>query len=434
MNESLTSPAIAGVRFEPPARLTDHLFRRIVLRRLEGLQRGQVTLIDAKGSYCFGNLSASFPLQATIYIYDPNIYRRLALRGSIGAGEGYMAGEWSCDDLTTLVRILVLNQDVANGLEHGLARLAMALFNINHALCRNTRHGSRANIAAHYDLGNEFYRLFLDETLMYSCAIFTHDDSSLQQASIAKMDRICRKLQLSAEDHLLEIGTGWGGFALHAATQYGCRVTTTTISQRQYDLARERVRKAGLQNRINVLMKDYRDLQGQFDKLVSIEMIEAVGHHYFDTYFQTCSRLLKPEGMMLLQAITIADQEYERAKRSVDFIQYYIFPGGCLPSVAAITRSLSQVTNLRLYHLEDIGSHYAITLRHWRERFLANLDRVRKLGFSDTFIRMWLYYFCYCEGGFAERAIGNVQMLLIKPLSRRNPLLPALGGHDGLVC
>lgn len=407
--------------------LGQRLLRRAVLQRLEKLNRGKITLIDAEGCHSFGEYSEAFPLQATVHIHDPRCYRQIALRGSIGAGEAYMAGDWSCDDLTALIRIMVLNREVMDGLEESLAWLAKPFLKAFHALHPNTRAGSRANIAAHYDLGNDFYRLFLDQSLMYSCGIFENEHTSLEEASLAKIDRICRKLQLNAADHLLEIGTGWGGFALHAAGRYGCRVTTTTISEKQYELARQRVREAGLEDRIEVLLEDYRDLKGSFDKLVSIEMIEAVGYRFFETYFRMCSRLLKPQGMMLLQAITIADQEYERASRSVDFIQRYIFPGGCLPSVTAMTNEIARVTDLRLFHLEDIGPHYAATLHHWRERFLTNLDRVRALGFSESFIRQWEFYLCYCEGGFAERTIGTVQMLFTKPLCRREPVLPELG-------
>lgn len=420
-------PSSGEVSCQPRPGPGVRLLRRALWQRLEGLRRGRITLIDAGGRRSFGECSGAFPLQATVHIHDPRCYRQIALRGSIGAGEAYMAGDWSCDDLTALIRIMVLNREVMEGLEESLTWLTRPLFKAFHIVHPNTRAGSRANIAAHYDLGNDFYRLFLDETLMYSCGIFESEHSSLEEASLAKIDRICRKLQLNAADHLLEIGTGWGGFALHAAGRYGCRVTTTTISEKQYALARERVRQAGLEDRVTVLLKDYRDLTGSFDKLVSIEMIEAVGYRYFETYFRMCSRLLKPQGMMLLQAITIADQEYQRARCSVDFIQRYIFPGGCLPSVAAITDSIARATDLRLFHLEDIGPHYATTLRHWRKRFLANLDRVQALGFSESFIRQWEFYLCYCEGGFAERAIGTVQMLFTKPLCRREPLPPDLG-------
>lgn len=419
-------PSSREVSWRSRPGLGHRLLRRAVLQRLADLNRGKITLIDAEGCYSFGEYSEAFPLQATVHIHDPRCYRQIALRGSIGAGEAYMAGDWSCNDLTALIRIMVLNREVMDGLEESLAWLAKPFLKTFHALHPNTRAGSRANIATHYDLGNDFYRLFLDRTLMYSCGTFKDEHTSLEEASLAKIDRICRKLQLNPSDHLLEIGTGWGGFALHAAGRYGCRVTTTTISEKQYELARQRVREAGLEDRIEVLLEDYRDLKGSFDKLVSIEMIEAVGHRFFETYFRMCSRLLKPQGMMLLQAITIADQEYERARRSVDFIQRYIFPGGCLPSVAAITDSIARVTDMRLFHLEDIGPHYATTLRHWRKRFLANLDRVRALGFSESFIRRWEFYLCYCEGGFAERAIGTVQMLFTKPLCRREPVLPDL--------
>ena len=291
-----------------------------------------------------------------------------------------------------------------------------------HALRRNSRAGSRRNIAAHYDLGNDFFRLFLDETLMYSAATYEHPQQSLHDAQLARLDRICHRLELKPTDHLLEIGTGWGGLALHAARHFGCRVTTTTISREQWKLARERVCEAGLQDRIEVLCQDYRDLEGRYDKLVSIEMIEAIGHAYYDTYFARCSQLLKPEGAMLLQAITIPDQRYERARRSVDFIQRYIFPGSCIPSVAALTQSIARASDLRVFDLEDIGPHYATTLAHWRENFRANLSRVRALGYDDQFIRMWEYYLCYCEGGFAERALGDVLMLLVKPGNRRRPL------------
>ncbi len=420
--------AISSVISSPPATAPDaglsgRLLRRVAHQRLAGLRQGSLTLVDADGERCFGQAPEQTTLKVRVWVHDLAAYRRLALRGSIGVGEGYMAGEWDCDRLTDLVRLFVLNRDVLDGLETGLARLAMPVFRLYHALRPNTRAGSRHNISAHYDLSNEFYRLFLDPTLMYSCALFETPDRDLQAASVAKNERICRKLDLKPSDHLLEIGAGWGGFALHAADRYGCRVTTTTLSREQYDLARRRVREAGLDDRVTVLLEDYRDLTGRYDKLVSIEMVEAVGHRRFDIYFRACSRLLKSQGLMLLQAITIADQEYERAKRAVDFIQRYIFPGGCLPSVAALTASVARATDLRPVHLEDIGPHYALTLHHWRERYHANLDQVRAMGFTESFIRMWEFYLCYCEGGFRERAIGAAQLLLAKPGCRRDPVL-----------
>jgi cyclopropane-fatty-acyl-phospholipid synthase len=293
---------------------------------------------------------------------------------------------------------------------------------IQQFLTRNTLKGSRRNIEAHYDLGNDLFRLFLDQTMMYSCGIFENSKTTLQEASEAKLERICQKLQLKPTDHVLEIGTGWGGFAIYAATHYGCRVTTTTISREQYEFALERVREAGLAGQISVLFDDYRHLHGQYDKLESIEMIEAIGHQYFDTYFKKCTELLKPQGMMLLQTITIADQRYRAAKRSIDYIQRFIFPGGCLPSVAALSDVIARKTDMRIFHLEDIGPHYARTLRHWRERFFRNIEKVRALGYPERFIRMWEYYFCYCEGGFRQQSIGTVQLLLTRPAALRQPL------------
>lgn len=417
-------PVAASPAYATQPALLTRLARGAVLAKLHGLQRGELTLVDGNERRTFGRRSHDCPLAVTLTVHDPRFYRDLACGGSIGAGEAYMNGWWSCDDLTALVRIFVLNRELLDGMEKGCARLTAPLQKLFHYLRRNTKAGSRSNIAAHYDLGNDFFSLFLDETLMYSCAFFERADSTLQEASVAKNDRICRKLQLSPADHLLEIGTGWGGFALHAARHYGCRVTTTTISRAQHDLAVQRIAAAGLSDRITVLLQDYRDLQGQYDKLVSIEMIEAVGHAFYETFFRCCSNLLTPQGMMLLQAITIADQYYEQAKRSVDFIQRYIFPGSCIPSVSVICTALARATDLRLFHLEDLTPHYATTLRLWRERLLANSHRVRALGYPETFLRMWEYYFCYCEGGFHERVIGDVHMLLTKPLCRRAPILP----------
>lgn len=422
-NTAIITPA----RTHRRERLSLKLLRRLLFRRLSGLQQGRLNVMEAGAVYRFGQETPACRLHASVRIHDPRVYRRLVLRGSIGAAEGYMAGEWSCDDLTTLARLFVRNRRVLDGLEQGPVQLAMMLFRAGHAQRRNNRYNSRRNIAVHYDLGNDFYRLFLDPSLMYSCALFERPDMSLAEAALAKLERICRKLALGPHDHVLEIGSGWGGFALHAARHYGCRVTTTTISRGQYALARERVAAAGLTGRIEVLYRDYRDLRGCYDKLVSIEMIEAVGHQYFTTFFQHCARLLKEDGLMLLQAITIAEQEYRRAKRTVDFIQKYIFPGGCLPSLAALSGAWAQGSDLRLIHLEDIGPHYALTLSHWRQRFRTNLDRVRAQGFDERFIRMWEYYFCYCEGGFLERAIGTAQLLLAKPLNRQPPVLGTLG-------
>ena len=419
-------PAEASALEQRKPRLFDQLAKRLLFKLLSGLRRGELTIIDGSVRRIFGAKSDRFPLGATITIHHPRFYSSVVFGGSIGASEAFMAGQWSTDDLTTVVRITILNREVFEGMEKGLARLTAPLHMFIHLLRGNTKKGSRLNIAAHYDLGNDFYKLFLDETLTYSCNIFEREDSTLKEASLAKYDRICQKLDLSSQDHVVEIGSGWGGFAIYAAQKFGCRITTTTISAAQHDLAKERIDEAGVAQKVELLLKDYRDLRGKYDKLVSIEMIEAVGHQYFNTFFRSCSNLLKENGMMLLQAITMTDQVFERHKRNVDFIKRYIFPGSCIPSIAAMSRSIARASDLKLVHLEDITPHYARTLRTWRERFFANIDKVRDLGLPETFIRMWEYYLCYCEAGFTERYLGDVQMLLTKPLCRRPPILPAI--------
>jgi cyclopropane-fatty-acyl-phospholipid synthase len=388
--------------------------RNLFWRRMETLRHGRLLCIEGAQCRVLGD-PADTLLAATIEIRDPLFFRYVIFGGSLGAAEAYIQGFWGCDDIVALVRIFCRNAEVLQGIEKGAARFFNLLSAAAHHMRRNTLSGSRRNIAAHYDLGNDFFSLFLDETLAYSCAIFPGSESSLQEASVSKFDRICQKLELSEKDHVLEIGSGWGGFALHAAFGYGCRVTASTISRRQYEFTLKRVREAGLIDRISVLLQDYRDLEGAYDKIVSVEMIEAVGYQYFDAYFAKCSGLLKPNGRMLLQAIVFPDQQYERYRRSVDFIQKYIFPGGCLPSIGQICLAIGRASNFRLSHLEDITHHYAETLAHWRQRFRANIDRIRQLGFSDEFIRTWEFYFCYCEGGFRECAIGDIQILLTKP-------------------
>ncbi len=410
-----------------PRSRADRYLRRQLLSAFSRLEHGTLTLIDGEQVWHFsGSAAQDGAPHATLTIHDPNAYWRIALRGSVGAAESFIHGEWETDDLTTLIRLFARNTAMDAALDSPWAWVGRQLLGLYHARRRNTREGSRENIAAHYDLGNDFYRLFLDDTLMYSCAVFPDERTDLKSASLAKLDRICRKLALQPTDHVLEIGTGWGGFAIYAASHYGCRVTTTTISQAQYDYACQRVQQAGLQDQITVLLKDYRDLDGQFDKVVSIEMIEAVGHQYLGAFFAQCQARLRPDGQLFIQAITIADQFYAESLKTTDFIQRYIFPGGCLPSVAALTHATAKHTDLRLIHLEDIGPHYATTLQRWRERFNAQADAVRALGFSDAFIRMWNYYFCYCEAGFLERTIGTVQLVFTRPDCRRSPILPAL--------
>jgi cyclopropane-fatty-acyl-phospholipid synthase len=407
-----------------PGRL-DKLARRIVRSRLAAIEEGTVTILEGGERETFGKKSDDFPQAAVIEVLAPAFYSDVAFGGSVGSGESYIHGAWECDDLESLVRILLRNREVLDGIDSGTAIVSRPLAKLFHWMNRNTRTGSRRNISAHYDLGNDFYRLWLDEQMMYSSAFFVSPDTPLEAAAVAKLDRICRKLRLTASDNVVEIGTGWGGFAIHAAKNYGCHVTTTTISEQQHAYAQSRIEEEGLTDRVTLLKRDYRDLDGHYDKLVSIEMIEAVGHEYLDTFFEKCSSLLKPRGEMLLQAITIADQRYDAARRSVDFIKRYVFPGGFLPSVTAMTNSMTRRTSMRVIDIEDIGLHYALTLNHWRRRFFAGLQKVRDLGFSNEFIRMWEYYLCYCEGAFNERAIGNVQLHAIGPQAR--PPLPGPG-------
>lgn len=395
--------------------------KRLLLRQLENLQHGELILNDGNEQHLYGQIDERIPKAIAITVNDPAFYSSVVMQGALGAGEAYMNGYWDCDDLTGMVELFLSNRDYLENIAPG-RKFSRPLQVLQGFLRRNTLKGSRRNIEAHYDLGNDLFKLFLDETMMYSCGIFHQPEATLREASEAKLERICQKLQLKPTDHVLEIGTGWGGFAIHAAKHRGCHVTTTTISKQQHDYAQQRIREAGLEDRITVLFDDYRELNGSYDKLVSIEMIEAIGHRYFDTYFKKCTELLKPDGMMLLQSITISDQRYPVAKKSIDFIQRYIFPGGCLPSVAALGDTIARKTDMRIFHLEDIGPHYATTLRHWRERFQANNEQVRELGYPERFIRMWEYYLAYCEGGFLEQVIGTVQLLIVKPQCRRSPI------------
>ncbi|MCB9897656.1 MAG: class I SAM-dependent methyltransferase [Planctomycetes bacterium] len=369
---------------------------------------------------------------AALRVVDPAFYADMLAGGSLGAAESYLDASWTSDDLVALVRLFVRNRSVLDAVEGGLARLASPLRALWARMRRNTKQGSRRNIAAHYDLGNDFFELFLDETLTYSAGVFEHAGATMREASLAKLDRLCRKLDLRPQHHLLEIGTGWGSMAIHAAATYGCRVTTTTISQEQHALAVERVARAGLSDRVTVLLEDYRDLRGRYDRLVSVEMIEAVGREFLPTWMETCSRLLAADGLFALQAIHILDREFERAAREVDFIKRHVFPGSFIPSVTAICDAMAQRTDMRLVHLEDMTPHYARTLGAWRETLHDNRERVLSTGRDERFLRLWDYYLAYCEGGFAERFIGVSQLVLAKPLNRRDPILPAreaLGGR-----
>lgn len=398
----------------------DRLARRVVTARLTGLRRGEITLEDRGGTTRLGQPSE---LHASIQIHNPSFFREAAAGGTLSVAESYLRGDWDCGDLTALFRIFIRNMDAADRLDRGIARLAGMGQRLYHWWRANSRAGSRRNIGAHYDLGNDFFRLWLDETLAYSSGVFLTSQATLQQASLEKFDRVCRKLDLQPTDHLLEIGSGWGGLAIHAAQNYRCRVTTTTISREQFDVARERINQAGLAQQVSLLQQDYRDLTGQFDKLVSIEMIEAVGHHYLDQFFRQCGTLLRPDGSLVLQAIVMPERGYATYLRNVDFIQRYVFPGGCLPSLAAMLQSVGRATDLRFVHAEDFAPHYAETLRRWRRSFQQHLDDVRQLGYSEGFIRLWHYYLCYCEATFEERYVGVVQIQFDKPECRRDPIM-----------
>jgi cyclopropane-fatty-acyl-phospholipid synthase len=396
------------------------LARRVVLRALRGIDGGQLELREGERSIVLGRPGAQSELRAVIEVRSPLFYRQL-LRGSLGLADSYLEGQWECSDLVALTRIAARNAGRLDRLRRIASPLLAPAQRAARWVHRNTPRRARGQIAAHYDLGNELFELFLDETMMYSCAVFERPDATLREASLAKLDRICRRLRLGPSDHVLEIGTGWGGFAVHAAGRYGCRVTTTTISREQHEYASRRIAAAGLADRVSVIEKDYRELTGTYDRLVSIEMIEAVGWQFLPTFFKRCSRLLADDGAMLLQAIVIDDGAYEVEKASRSFINTHIFPGGCLPSMEVIARQVSRVTDMRTAHLEDITSHYTRTLAAWRERFLEGKDRVTELGYDERFRRLWELYLCWCEGGFAERRIRDVQLLLAKPEFRAQP-------------
>jgi cyclopropane-fatty-acyl-phospholipid synthase len=419
--------AVASSAAAPVMGRADRFLRARLLERLAGLHHARLQLRDACGTVDLGACGdPALPL-VRLEVSDPAFYRRVAAAGSVGAGDAYMDGLWRCSApgfdsgqaLVALVRLLVRNRDLLDGLESGLARLGAAALRAWHAARRNTRAGSRRNIAAHYDIGNDFFRLFLSEDLMYSSALWQGSAETLEAASARKLETICRRLQLRPSDHVIEIGTGWGGFALYAARSYGCRVTTTTLSREQHAFAAARVAEAGLQRRVEVRLDDYRELTGRYDKLVSIEMIEAVGAPYLETYFGVVDHLLKPDGLALLQAITIEDHRYRQALRSVDFIKRYVFPGSFIPSLSALLAAKTRASDLGLVALEDFGDSYARTLAAWRERFMARLPQVRALGFDERLIRLWEFYLAYCEGGFRERSIGVAHLLFAKPGWRR---------------
>ena len=410
-----------GVQKNTSLGFFDRFARSLVFKMFDQLEVGHLILEENDQSYYFGQDETATDLVAHICINNSSTYSQMLLNGSIGAAEAYMLNAWQSKDLVALIQLFSANQKALVAMDTGWSKFAGFLSGCWHRMNANSLSGAKKNISAHYDLSNEFFALLLDPSMMYSAAIYPYKGASLHEASINKLDHICKRLDLQKDDHLLEIGTGWGSMAIHAARNYACRVTTTTISKQQYDYAVAAVKHAGLEDRIEVLFKDYRELQGRYDKLVSVEMIEAVGHDYYAEYFHQCGQLLKPDGQMLIQSITIADQRYQQYRKSVDFIQRYIFPGGALPSIEVISRHIAADTDMQIIGLQDISFHYADTLADWRKHFFDKIEDVRSLGFDQVFERMWEFYLCYCEGGFRERVISAVQVLAAKPQSKNLP-------------
>ncbi|MBX2867543.1 MAG: cyclopropane-fatty-acyl-phospholipid synthase family protein [Acidiferrobacterales bacterium] len=394
----------------------DNLARRSLFKILSNMHGGILTIEESGNTYVFGTQGVDLKqtLSVQISVTNPAFYRMIMLRGSIGAGEAYMMGFWHASDLTEAVQLICRNMGQLEEMDGKLAKFGILAQKIKHYLSPNSLKGSKKNIHAHYDLSNDLFESFLDHRMMYSAAIYPNESANLETAATFKLQRVGEKLNLKPSDHVLEIGTGWGGLAIYLASNFGCKVTTTTISHEQYEYAKAQIKQHGLENQITLLEKDYRLLEGQFDKLVSIEMIEAVGQKYLSTYFKKCNDLLKTGGKMLIQAITIPEQRYQYARKNIDFIQRYIFPGGSLPSVEVIMKNTGNFTNLQIDDLEDIGLDYARTLEHWHQRFNRAENKVLSMGFDQTFIRLWQFYLSYCEGGFRERAISTAQIVFRK--------------------
>ncbi|WP_122032707.1 cyclopropane-fatty-acyl-phospholipid synthase family protein [Aliivibrio sp. EL58] len=409
----LKESVLSNDKNNKPMRWIDGMARKVLLDYLGKMTQASLTINDELGQVVLGDPLAS--LQAVVEINNTEAYRKILFGGGIGASEAYVAGWWTSPNLTKVIQVLGREEGVLDRVENSFSKLVQFFDLINHKRNKNTKEGSKKNILAHYDLGNEMYKMFLDKEMLYSSAIYPNADANLEEAQLFKLHTICERLELKEGETLLEIGTGWGALAIYAAQHYGVNVTTTTISDAQYDFAEQRVKALGLEGRITLLKQDYRTLEGQYDKLVSIEMIEAVGHEYLSTFFDVCSRHLKPEGKMLIQAITIADQRYDQYRKSVDFIQRYIFPGGCLPSVSVMANKVAQNTDMVITSLHDIGLDYAKTLRHWYERFDDANSDLKQMGYGDDFIRLWQFYLCYCEGGFLERKISTVHLVAAKP-------------------
>lgn len=403
--------------------LADRACRRLLLGQLESIQGAQLTVLDRGQRLTFGQANRDADPRCTLTVQHPRFYRDAVLGGHLGAAEGYIHGLWDCDDLTALVRIFAKNLALSDRMDKVSVRMGGALLRLGHFLKRNTLSGSRGNIAAHYDLGNDFFELLLDPTLTYSCAVFESPEASLMDAQVAKLDRLIDKLGLDHSQHLLEIGTGWGALAVRAAQRTGCRVTTTTLSQQQHDHARKLIDDNHLGDRVTLLKRDYRELDGQYDKLVSVEMIEAVGHQFYGAFFEACSTLLKQNGRGIIQTITIPDARYDSARKCVDFIKKYVFPGSCIPSIGILRQAMASSSDLELTHFEELGPHYATTLAHWAENLRDNRERVIARGYPRELLRLWDFYLAYCAGGFIEHNIGLAQIEIRKPGCTDAPLV-----------
>ena len=414
MTKKLSVEELASdIKHKGKSTTTTAFFKSILLKKLRGLSFGRLVIVDRSNTFIFGDQHSE--LQATITVTSQEFYVFLGSGGTLGAAEAYTAGYWHADNLVSLIQIIIKNKKTMGNLESGLARLANPFNKIIHKRRQNSIKESKKNILAHYDLSNDFYRLWLDSTMTYSCGVFLNEDSSMKEASVEKLDRFCRKLKLTKNDKVLEIGTGWGSFALHAVKNYGCHVTTTTISDNQFSYVSDLISKENLWSQITLLNRDYRELEGSFDKIVSIEMIEAVGPDYVSVFFNKVSSLLRPRGLMALQGITYNEPDFKAYKNSVDFIKKYIFPGGCLVSVTQIKDAINAKTDLTLVEVEDITQHYAKTIKYWRKNFIKALPQIRSLGFSESFIRIWEFYLVYCEAGFLENLIGDFQFVFAKP-------------------
>lgn len=392
------------------------VFKNGLKKKLSHLNVGCISVVDGVDKFSFGDTGSE--LRVNVQVHSQEFYVMTGSGGAMGIAEAYILGYWTSDDVVMLMRIILKNRSIMLSLNDGFAKILSPINKLIHRSRQNTLKGSKENILAHYDLSNDFYKLWLDPTMTYSCAYFKDTNTTLEDASIEKLDRMCRKLNLSEKDNILEVGTGWGSFSIHAAKNYGCSITTTTISDAQYEYAKARVLEEGLESKINVINKDYRKLEGQYDKIVSIEMIEAVGYEYISEYFRKLSSLLKPDGLMALQGITYNDQNFDTYKDSVDFIKKYIFPGSCLISISQIIDVIKNKTDLSMIDMEDITRHYAETLNRWRKNFMSVLPEVKEMGYSKAFINMWEFYFLYCEAGFLERNIGDVQMVFAKSGAR----------------